>query len=126
MSCLNKLKIKSVCVYVCICGVYTHACHGTYVERREQFTPLIMWGAGIKLKIVRLTICLYPPSHFISPCSALPYSSWGQIHVLKHHTKRQLANHLASAFDPSSTVIATAFSNTCPFIFVVPDEWYTL
>lgn len=35
----------------------------------ENSSPLIMLGAGIKLKIVRLIVCLYPPSHFISPCS---------------------------------------------------------
>lgn len=84
---------------MCVCGVYTHACHDTYVERREQFSPLIMWGAGIKLKTVRLTICLYPPSHFISPCSALPLPFLGGIEFmsLSTITKRQLANHLASA-----------------------------
>lgn len=113
-----------MCAYVVY--IHMHVMAHMWNAENSSLLSLIMWGAGIRLKIVRLTICLYPPSHFISPCSALPYSSWGQIHVLKHHTKRQLANHLASAFDPSSTVIATAFSNTRPFIFVVPDEWYTL
>lgn len=83
---------------MCVYGVYMHACHDTYVERREQFSPLIMWGAGIKLKIVRLTICLYHQAISLAHVLLFPYSSWGQIHVLKHHNQKTTSQSLGFSF----------------------------